>query len=372
MTASPSEEILVSLAVTPDLAERARCLAETLGIGQTDATLAIVAAGVEALSHARRGGGPYRADLDLHSELAALRFRAFHLERDKRALEMNLTGHKAEGQALRTALARVRQENALFRLLLGPCLATGRAQIEASAEQDAVLVAALEYPFEPARQAAATILARRGGPALERAVPILVAALGDAETARVEGAAAALAQVGDVAIDPLLAVIRAKTGEALAAGRRLRAIALLGQLRAARAAPKIGELSADPDPRVRAAAVTALAGIGGVTALGLIVRFAGDQSAMVREAVVRAFVTVDDLEPVACGLADTERGVRATARRELQRLGDAARPTLEAVVCRRLPLGGTWVWRWRARAWARRLLRDLERGDRPRCAGAGR
>jgi hypothetical protein len=90
--------------VSDELAQRALQVCTNRGWSPREGWDAIVAAGVLALE---QPATTRRELLDLASEVAALRFRAFDLDRDNRALHMNVTGYRGEERVLQDANARL-------------------------------------------------------------------------------------------------------------------------------------------------------------------------------------------------------------------------------------------------------------------------
>jgi len=248
------------------------------------------------------------------------------------------------GRAAGESLCRMLTQTRLAAGLESPSRIDGRAgavrllgeladQGLAPAQAALVLRDALYDRQRKVRLEGALALARRGGDAAEKACATLALALDEPDWVRAEEIARALVGVGSPAEEIVIALISAAPMDESGRRRRLRAVAVAGQLRASSATAPLAALARAPDPKLRLAAVTALAQIPSV-APGNFAPFVRDPVAIVRRWAVKALLKQQalDIDRAALLLGDSDRGVRELAHVRLRECGAAALPVLKRIL----------------------------------------
>jgi len=239
----------------------------------------------------------------------------------------------------------------------------------------------LDDPEWPVRQAAIEALGAVGDAS---AVPLLIAAVKQADQQRDEGAASALraaaveafGRIGASAVAPLVEALRDKHAKL-----RESAIAALGAVGGDQALAALAETLKDDRSSVRQAGAAAVARAGGAKAVPALKDALGHKDPTTRKCAAAALGAIDSGESVAAlrqALGDREKPVREAAVDALGSLGSAA--AIAALVAE-LPsadreLKGTIAARLKAMTWtpadpAERVVYAALHGRYDEAAAAG-
>jgi HEAT repeat protein len=232
---------------------------------------------------------------------------------------------------------------------LGEWLMNGTvARKEHALEVQTSLATALHDPQRCIRLAAAIALSRTNCEEVNLVAEVLVLALEEATWPQLEVVMRAIEDVGTAALCMLVAAIASGVSPKC---QRIRAVTLLGRMRAVPTIPLLATLAAEADGELRLASIRALARMLSV-GTALIARFLNDPIPLVRRT---AFVTLHRRRALTtdCALrflADPDRHIQRAAHSILRRQGRQTQPFLTNVI-RSLGapahgLGSRWrLWR---------------------------
>ena len=177
----------------------------------------------------------------------------------------------------------------------------------------AILTRALHDPERAVRWESAIALARNPGSYAEETTEVLAGALDDPDWGRAQTTAEALAQLPNAGAR-IVKLIGGRARTDADQRRRLRAVALAGQIRLPAALPGLRALSTAADPKLRLAAVWALGQIEAATPES-IARFLTDREPVIRRRALQALRRRHALtsESATAFLGDEDPDVRRLA-----------------------------------------------------------
>ncbi|MCL4465212.1 MAG: hypothetical protein M1389_04145 [Chloroflexi bacterium] len=108
---------MVSFEMLQETYDELMRLAKERGWSEQDALLTAFAIGLDELRNRQyqetgeEGKANQQRDLErLHANYSVLKFRTFHLEQDNSALDLKLAGYRAENEAMKATIMRLKRE----------------------------------------------------------------------------------------------------------------------------------------------------------------------------------------------------------------------------------------------------------------------
>jgi len=188
------------------------------------------------------------------------------------------------------------------------------------------LLTALSDRSDEVRLAAALALSAQGPEFGASVVPLLIRALGAEAWTDAEAAKGGLLALGEAAWPSIRAIIERSGAYEPSELQRRRAIELAGRLGQMNPLETLQRVSADPNPKLRAAATSALAMLPGDSSTRALERLLNDAEPGIRKLAVAALASrgPSALAVIAPLLGDSAREVRQEVARALRGAGPAA------------------------------------------------